>query len=308
MHRTMTRRAITLLELLVVLAILALLLGLLLPAIAKARGAANRTTSMNNLKQLMLACHNHHDAYTHFPAGNDKNNFSATAHVLPYMEQAGLYQMIDFKKSIVDDANAKARATRLAVCLDPQDPIQEGDSKSGATNYLFSAGTEPALDGNNGVFFQSSAIRIPDIADGTSNTIAIGETLKGDGQKKAVTVERQYVVLKARDALDKINDNSGVNEWKASKNIRGDRCASWMDGRFLQGTFTATRRINDPKPDAAVEGGLGGLSALRSLDGVVSVAFCDGSVHAVKATIDLKVWKLLSSRADGQPIPQSDDF
>jgi prepilin-type processing-associated H-X9-DG protein len=163
------------------------------------------------------------------------------------------------------------------------------------------------LEDNDGIFFQNSKINFAKITDGTSNTFMIGETLKGDGGDKAVDVGRQYVLLKDKDALKDLKDESGVQGWKDNKNIAGDRCASWMDGRFLQGTFTGTRGINDEKPDVSCDYA-GGLSGLRTLTDGVNIAFCDGSVHYVKKTIKFDVMKLLISRDDGQVIPASDDF
>jgi type II secretory pathway pseudopilin PulG len=298
-----TRPAFTLFQLLVILALLALLFALLLPVIAKVRAQALRAQKLNNLKQIGLACHNYHDTFGQFPSGNDQQGFSAAAKLLPFVEQDNLYKLIDFKKASTDKANAQARGAVVKLFLSPQDPIMSVEKEAGATNYLFNAGTKPSLKGNDGVFFQDSKIRLPDITDGTSNTLMLGETLKGDGGKKAADVKRQYVLLDIK-GLDGLNDESGVEQFKENKHIVGDRCASWMDGRFLQGTFTATRSLNDAKPDVSCAGE-GGLSALRSLDDQVSIALCDGSTRFVNAKkVPLDTWKLLSGRNDGQVIPE----
>jgi prepilin-type processing-associated H-X9-DG protein len=296
------RRGFTVFQLLTVLALLALLFALLMPALVKVRKSAERMQSQNNLKQIALACHNYHDTYNVLPPGNDANDFSAAARLLPYIEQENVYSQIDFKKPISDKANAEVRKTIIKVFLSPQDPVQTVNDAYGATNYLFNAGSKFGLVDNDGVFYQDSKIRIPDIVDGTSNTLMVGETLKGDGGKKAVDVHRQYVLLKEKDALKTLTEDSGVADFKDNKHITGDRCASWMDGRFLQGTFTGTRMLNDGKPDVSCDG-MGGLSGLRNLEEGTNVAMCDGSVRYVNQKVSLAVWKLLTSRNDGQPLP-----
>ena len=301
------RPGFSLFELLTVLALLGLLFALLLPAVQKVRQAAARVQSANNLKQFALACHNYHDTYRSFPPGVDSNGFSAVAHLLPFIEQNNLFQQIDFNKPMTDNANAAAAGAVLKISLNPQDPVPNVRQDRGATNYLFSAGTKPSLEENDGIFFQNSKINFAKITDGTSNTFMIGETLKGDGGTKAVDVRRQYVLLKDKDALKDLKGEGGVQDWKDNKNIAGDRCASWMDGRFLQGTFTGTRSINDERPDFSCDYA-GGLSGLRTLTDGVNVAFCDGSVHHVKKSLKFDVLKLLISRDDGQVIPASEDF
>jgi type II secretory pathway pseudopilin PulG len=277
--RRQLRPAFTLFQLLIVIAILAILLGLLLPAVQKVRQAAARTQSMNNLKQLMLGVHNYHDTNGTFPPGVDDKNFSAATKLLPYIEQQNLYNRIDFKKDIDDKANAQWRGIPIKVFLSPQDPLLMVKNNLGATNYLF----------NDQVFFLNSKLKLTEITDGTSNTVAIGETLKGDGKNTATDVRRQYVLLKKED-LKGTGADTGVKYFKDNKNIAGDRCASWMDGRFLQGTFNSRLRPNDERPDVSC-GGVSGVSALRGFEKFVLVAICDGSVRTVSTGISHKTWK-----------------
>jgi prepilin-type N-terminal cleavage/methylation domain-containing protein len=295
------RRGFSLFELLVAIALLALLFALLLPAVQKVRTAAARAQSQNNLKQLGLAAHNYLDTYRHFPAGNDANNFSAAAQLLPFIEQDNLYKLIDFKKPSDDPANAQVRGTLIKTFFSPLDAQMVVLPNNGPTNYLFNAGSKPGLKNNDGVFYQDSKVRIADISDGTSNTVMAGETLKGDGATKAQDVRRQYVRL-GREALRGLKDDSGEREWKEDKDIAGDRCAAWIDGRFLQGTFTGTRVANDPRPDVSC-GGAGGLSGLRTTESFVNLLLCDASVRSVTKKVDLEGWKRLCSRNDGQAVP-----
>jgi prepilin-type processing-associated H-X9-DG protein len=287
-------------QLLIILAILAILLGLLLPAIARTREAAARMQSQNNLKQIGLAIHNYESTFQVFPPGNDDDNFSASAKLLPFIEQDNLYKTIDFKKPMDDKANETVRKTIVKTFLNPMDP-GKAPTDYGATNYLYSAGSQASLTDNDGVFYLNSKIKFPSITDGTSNTLMTGETLKGDGGTKAVDVKRQHVLLK-KDDLKGIKADAGVQDFKDNKNVVGDRCASWMDGRFLQGTYNGMLLPNDEKPDVNCAGA-GGVSSLRSLGEKINVGFCDGSVRAINIKIKPEIWKALMTRAGGEVIP-----
>lgn len=90
------RQAFTLIELLVVIAIIAILIALLLPAVQQAREAARRTQCKNNLKNIGLAAHNFHDTYDFLPnLVNHSGGPTFWFHILPYMEQAALYNLYD---------------------------------------------------------------------------------------------------------------------------------------------------------------------------------------------------------------------
>jgi type II secretory pathway pseudopilin PulG len=278
-----SRRGFTLFQLLVIVAVLIILFALFLPAILKAKiSAEQRIKAMNNLRQQCLALHDYASANKGLmlPPGRDDNDFSTSAHLLPYLEQEDLFKKIDWKKSIDDKANAQTRKTQVKTFLSPRDPITTVKEEYGGTNFLY----------NDLVFFLNSKTAIPNgFPDGTSNTIALAETLKGDGGTKAVTVERQHVALK-KENLKGLKDDVGKGPWEANDSIVGDRCASWMDGRFLQGTFNGRLRPNDERPDVSCEG-VGGLSAIRSLDNIILVGMADGSARPVSTAVSHVTWK-----------------
>jgi prepilin-type N-terminal cleavage/methylation domain-containing protein/prepilin-type processing-associated H-X9-DG protein len=171
----------TLVELLVVIAIIGILVALLLPAIQAAREASRRTQCGNNLKQLAVALHNHHDVFLHFPnAYVLKNNpggngdFGWAPRAFPFMEQTTIHGILAPGDYLGDIPAVNATTqTRLSVMICPTDVsaiLNANASNDGKSNYAPSAqiciNTTPAAN---------ARIRIADITDGTTSTFLIAE-------------------------------------------------------------------------------------------------------------------------------------
>ena len=216
--------AFTLIELLVVIAIIAILIALLLPAVQQAREAARRTQCKNNLKQIGLALHNYHDTYNLFPPGSFWNitsrgrtyhQGSLLTHILPYMEQANIFNQIPFNNppapnyNINDATIAGGQLMRTVfkvpgyIC--PSDTagsnyngistVQNYAGSKGASNAGSPAGGNPNATGPlcadlflsfrkgeiggsgvSGPFHRNGfSCSMRHITDGLSNTIFVGE-------------------------------------------------------------------------------------------------------------------------------------
>jgi len=181
------RRAFTLLELVVVMAIIGVLIGLLLPAVQEVRGAALRLSCQNNLRQIGLALHEYHDNQGTLPpsaiiahGGGPKAGLSWMTGLLAYIEQEPLAavtaQAIRVDPSTFQNPPNVGLATVLSVYVCPMDgrlyePMQNSDEIIGAyTSYVGVAGSTLG----NGVMV-TPGIRLTDILDGTSNTLMVGE-------------------------------------------------------------------------------------------------------------------------------------
>jgi prepilin-type processing-associated H-X9-DG protein len=189
----------TLVELLVVLAIIAVLIGLLIPAVQRVREAANRLKCANNLRQIGLALHQYHDDFGSFPPAVDSrvtdNQYrflSWQARVLPYIEQDPLWEVsrnaFQIDPYFLDNPPHAGVATPLTIYQCPSDtrvasvqtyvPIQLDNPPTisyrvALTSYLGVSGTNWRT--RDGVLYDQSMVRLTDILDGTSNTIAVGE-------------------------------------------------------------------------------------------------------------------------------------
>jgi prepilin-type processing-associated H-X9-DG protein len=265
------------------------LIGLLLPAVQKVREAANRMSCTNNLKQMGLALHNYADTQGRFPsayvASNHNPGWGWGSAILPLVEQTPLYYAAGVAtRSFGDGSNpawpGKNPATQTVLTLfrcpsDTGPDLNPVRLKFAMSNYRAVAGPITyerwiVNQDMGGVFFQNSKIRIMDITDGTSNTLALGECLF-DKQ-----VDKRAAIW------------PGMSGLRDDGNIWISDVMWWVD--------EDSARINGPAPQAFSSRHPGGAF----------FAFCDGSVRFFREGGEVQNLKWLAGRNDGHNV--NDDF
>ncbi len=297
-RRLRVRAGYTLVEVLVALAIIALLVGLLLPAVQKVRDAAARMRCQNNLKQLGLALHTYHTSAESFPPGlsvtTDRGRYAYLgwpARILPYIEQDALWQQVE--AAFATDPNTAnfyghppherllGTAVRLFNC--PADPRLPGpvvvfNLPIAFTSYLGVEGIDQ--DQRDGMLALDSRVRLTDIQDGTNNTLLLGERppsadfrfgwwYRGWGQRKDGSGE---MVL-------------GVRELNTSR-----LSCPFEPSRFQQGRF------DDP---------CSMFHFWSPHTGGANFAFADGSVRFLRYSAD-DIMPALATRAGGEAVTLPD--
>jgi prepilin-type N-terminal cleavage/methylation domain-containing protein/prepilin-type processing-associated H-X9-DG protein len=313
-----TDKAFSLIELLVVIAIIGVLLALLLPAVQKVRAAANRAQCANNLKQLALAAHHHHDAQGQFPTGvqpvvlqGDGRYAEGTdwkIELFPYLDKHNLYrkwEYTDCRNNVAGGRNAPT-AQVLSILLCPSDPLTDAvfhfanehtpqyawaDGYYGMTSYGGNGGQRSFTGSrvgttNDGIFYEDSHIRLADVSDGASNTFLVGERSHRDPEYDRVTFASQpsFYPLSGFGAWASVFANSGGSD--------------------------AAHLLSPPVPINYQFPPSGGGPELRDRlcaygsghpEGA-NFAFTDGSVRFLSQSIPVATLQALSTRAGGEAV------
>ena len=339
-RRTLNRRGLTLVEMLVVIAIISVLAALLLPAVQQARLAASRSQCFNNLKQLGAAMHNYHDQWETFPIGalhsrtpglarNLDRGTSFFVGLLPFVEQSNLYSELSDAAAggvgntdISNNVNGQVfDGQRFAVLSCPSSPLPQltdplattplgvmmptyvGISGASTLNGGPNPDAEPTYNGimaSSGVLVPNRSVSLSDISDGTTHTMMLGE-------------QSAFAHDAAGNKIDLRSSNSH-GAWVGSTGRGTPGSGVWFCTNFQTWNITTVRYpINFLDATAALAGGASGLGPedganrpVQSIhSGGANIALSDGSVRFIGESVDYTLLTNLANRNDGNV---SDNF
>ena len=341
--RRYRKSGFTLIELLVVIAIIAILIALLLPAVQQAREAARRTECKNKLKQLGLALHNYHDTHGTFPGNevgciirsgsrNCWEGWSGLAMILPYIDQAPLYNNANFNTYWLTGSNTAVSRTFIPAFICPSDPNGGGkiDNNSGPTSYCLSAGPAStwhlARRHMVGMFSRESSVRVRDVKDGTSNTVMASEVQIGDwgGAANAnlylsyrnsslgaltstgMANNRQFNTSAANLAAIQTYHATCLAGLSSSTNGNDDEAGRfWSSGRVHWGPWFNTLMVPNTQGNCDDDTSVTTMDIKNASswhEGGVQVLLADGSVRFASENIDHATWVGLGSIKGGETL------
>jgi prepilin-type processing-associated H-X9-DG protein len=332
----MSRRGLTLVEVLIVCGIVAALVATLLPAVQAARESARRVSCLNNLRQVGLAIRGFETARGVFPVGAESRpwparpkhphqfyRWSGLAHAAPFFEASELIGGLDLSVPLYgtgfqvmpQNRETVARIVPLFRCPSDAHPI--ASAGFGPTNYALCAGsgagggTPFAADG---LCFLNSRIRAAEATDGLSLTVLASESMLGTGplasdDPAAQSSQGSYAFVTEVPLTAEVCGSA--NSW----NYLNQRGFSWANGEYRCAVYNHALPPNAAEMDCIANDtssnevaktlAVWGWRAARSRHpGGVNVALADAAVRFITDDVDPAVWKAAATRAGGEAAPQ----
>jgi prepilin-type N-terminal cleavage/methylation domain-containing protein len=337
------RSGFTLVELLVVIAIIGVLVALLLPAVQAAREAARRSQCSNNLKQVAIGYHNYHDTFNKLPrtasivtnqfqalvagtnpADSNWNAYSAHTMVLPFIEQKNVYDQLRFDQWHYENLGAAPTAltvsrTRIKTFICPSDRDHGDQTETGWNNYGVCEGTNlgynVSANSYNGMFGRARYRGFNDVLDGLSNTIMIGEFVKGDNTSTKFSARNGDIVkpIPLTGYPDTFWTQSQLDTYGAACLAGSGTHLSFAGFRWIApGQYNATMNTMAPPnwkwPACQDCSGCGqadskGIFPARSRHpGGAMHALGDGAVRFISDTVNLTTYQALGSADAGDVV------
>lgn len=317
-----TKKGFTLVELLVIIAIIGILIALLLPAVQSVRESARRSSCSNNLRQFGLSMHNYESANKRFPPGNSgtlwSTGISVHARLLQFLEESNISETVDFNVAYNHPNNEKARMSTVSIFICPSDNTNNLLSAlGGKNNYYANAGTNlmagsPPTDPSdpnynlpppNGVFFRDSRISARNITDGLSKTAAFSEKILGDGDNNKPTENSDTFRPGSFPSTpdEAMNTCLSLDIQDVSKQGVSNVGAPWLWAYhsttiYYQTSLPNTRSCMYPP------GRIMTTAGSRHSGGGCNILLCDGSLRFINENIDLNVWRGLGTISGGEVI------
>lgn len=301
-------RAFTLIEVLVVVGVIALLVGILIPAAQSAREAARRASCLSNLKQLGIALHSYQSSHGSFPPLTTAGRFSPHVALLPHLELANLYAAINVDVEETDgyeSPNNTLAIANVSVFLCPSEA--GGDRGVGCASYAGCVGWGFQSGGRkNGIFSHPASRATDGMRDGASQTVAFAEWVVGpklfdesrNHDRRSLTFDT--AAFWGEGDFERFATACRGSDPRTDRLGGRPKGVGWMERSEGKSLYNHSLKINEVtcRNGGRIQDGAWTAGSYHS--GGAQVVFADGHAKFVRDTVDVALWRALATHSGGE--------